>query len=272
MMSRRTLAGALVGFATALLSSHAASSEDDADDLARKVSNPASFMISVPVHSDFDFGRWSDGTLFSGSLDIEPVIPFSLNADWNVISHTDFPLVYSDPVGSGGREFGLGDITQNFAFTPSSHGALIWAVGPQFSFPTATRDEFGSGKFSMGPSGLLLLQTKALSVGLSASQMWSVLGDGGRPDVNQSEVQPFVAWHIGQGRTVSANFDYSYDWTAETWSLPVSLSFSKIVKLGEQTVSLSVGGKYWIDPDRNGPQWGIKAGMTFLFPRKAPVQ
>lgn len=271
-MDRSSLIGVCLSFGSALVLAQPARSEDDADELARKVSNPASFMISVPVHSDFDFGRWSDGNLFSGSIDIEPVIPFSLNADWNVISHTDFPFVYSDAAVSGGREFGLGDITQNFSFTPSTHGPLIWALGPQFSFPTATRDELGSGKFSMGPSGLLLLQTKALSIGLSASQMWSVFGNDSRPDVNESEVQPFIAWHIGKGRTISANLDYSYDWTAETWSLPVSLSFSKIVKLGEQTVSLSIGGKYWIDPDRNGSQWGIKAGMTFLFPQRTPVQ
>jgi hypothetical protein len=244
--------------------------EDDADELARKVSNPASFMISVPVHSDFDFGRWSDGSLFSNSLDIEPVIPFSLNADWNVISHTDFPLLYSDPVGPGGREFGLGDISQNLSITPSTHGPLIWAFGPQFSLPTATRDEFGSGKLSIGPSGLLLLQTKSMSIGASGSHMWSVLGDGSRPDVSQTEIQPFIAWHIGEGRTISANIDYTYDWVADDWTLPASLSFSKIVKLGEQTMSLSIGGKYWIDPPRNGPEWGIKAGVTFLFPQAAP--
>ncbi|MCP5939744.1 hypothetical protein NL351_27930, partial [Klebsiella pneumoniae] len=76
------------GFVTAQISAHA----DDADELAKKVSNPASFMISVPVHGDSDFANSSAGHGFYQTLDIEPVIPFSLNADWNLISHTDIPF------------------------------------------------------------------------------------------------------------------------------------------------------------------------------------
>lgn len=243
-----------------------ASAEDDADELARKVSNPASFMISVPVHSDLDFGKGS-GKVRGFSVDIEPVIPFRLNDNWNVISHTDIPLIYTNPVGQVGSEFGLGDITQNFSFTPSSHGPLIWAIGPQFSFPTATDDLTGSGKFSVGPSALLLLQSKTLTSGISASQLWSVLGDGDRPDVNQTELQPFVAWHIGKGRTITANIDAQYDWTAEEWSIPISASFSKIVKVGDQTMSLSLGSKYWVEAPEGSPKWGLKAGVTFLFPQ-----
>lgn len=47
------------------LSRQTARYEDDASKLDRKVSNPVPFMISVPVHPDFDFGRWSEGNLFS---------------------------------------------------------------------------------------------------------------------------------------------------------------------------------------------------------------
>jgi hypothetical protein len=254
------LASLLIGVLPAL-------AEDDADELARKVSNPASFMISVPVHADFDFGRWSDGHKFAHSFDVEPVIPFAISPDWNIISHTDIGSAYNGPSGTEAGRFAIGDITENLSFTPSHHGPLIWAFGPQFSLPTATRDEFGSGKLSMGPSGLLLLQTKTMSIGASGSHMWSIAGDGDRPRVSLSELQPFVAWHIGQGRTISANLDFTYDWTADEYALPVSLSFSKIVKLGAQTVSLSLGTKYRIDRQDDGPQWGIKAGVTFLFPQ-----
>lgn len=250
-----------------LLMATSAVAEDDADELARKVSNPASFMISVPVHSDFDVGRWEDGDTYSATLDVEPVIPFSLNENWNLISHTDFPLVYSDPLGTPGGRFGLGDISQNLSFTPARHGPLIWAFGPEISLPTATDDRFGSGKLSIGPSGLLLLQTKTASIGISASHLWSVAGEGDRPRVSQTELQPFVAWHIGGGRTISANVDFTYDWTAKDYTLPVSLSYSQIVRVGQQTLSLSVGAKYWIEGPHDGPQWGLKAGVTFLFPQ-----
>lgn len=258
--------GGVVSILLITSSSLAQSSNDDVDELARKVSNPASFMISVPVHSDLDFGRRS-GKVRGFSLDIEPVIPMRFNDRWNVISHTDIPFVYTNPFGEGGSTYGLGDITQTFSFTSAAHGPLIWAIGPQFSFPTATDDLLGSGKFSLGPLGLLLYQTSSVTTGMSANHIWSVLGAGSRPDVNQTELQPFIAWHIGKGRTISANLDADYDWTADQWTVPVSGSFSKIVKVGDQTMSLSLGAKYWLEGPEEGPKWGIKAGVTFLFPQ-----
>ncbi|MDK4700916.1 transporter [Rhizobium sp. CNPSo 4062] len=255
-------------FLLALVSATPVLAEDDVDELARKVSNPASFMVSVPVHSDFDIGRWGDGKTYSATLDIEPVIPFALTDDWNMISHTDIPIAYSDPVGSAGGRLGIGDISQNLSFTPAHHGPLVWAFGPEFSLPTATNDRFGTGKLSIGPSGLLLLQTKSMSIGLSADHLWSVAGAGGRTRVNTTEIQPFLAWHIGQGRTISTNIDFSYDWVAHDYTLPISLSFSKIMKFGEQTVSVSFGAKYWLEGPKDGPQWGLKAGLVFLFPQK----
>lgn len=256
----------MISLLTTAVSSLAQSANDDVDELARKVSNPASFMISVPVHSDLDFGRGT-GKVRGFSLDVEPVIPMQFNDRWNVISHTDIPLVYTNPFGEAGGTFGLGDITQTFSFTPAAHGPLIWAFGPQFSIPTATDDLLGTGKLSLGPSGLLLYQTDSITTGMSANHIWSVLGAGSRPDVNQTELQPFIAWHIGKGRTISANLDADYDWTADQWTVPVSGSFSQIVKVGDQTMSLSLGAKYWLEAPEEGPKWGIKAGVTFLFPQ-----
>ncbi|SPL61750.1 hypothetical protein OHAE_4542 [Ochrobactrum soli] len=51
--------GLAIGIFVLSAPSFAQSASDDIDELARKVSNPASFMISVPVHSDIVFGRGS---------------------------------------------------------------------------------------------------------------------------------------------------------------------------------------------------------------------
>ncbi|NKC05239.1 hypothetical protein HED55_25045 [Ochrobactrum haematophilum] len=130
--------GGVVSILLITTPSLAQSANDDVDELARKVSNPASFMISVPVHSDLDFGRRS-GKVRGFSLDIEPVIPMRFNDRWNVISHTDIPFVYTNPFGEVGGTYGLGDITQTFSFTPAAHGPLVWAVGPQFFFSNCYR-------------------------------------------------------------------------------------------------------------------------------------
>lgn len=249
-----------------LLNGATASAEDDVEELSRKVSNPAAYLISVPVHADFDYSRSDGKSYWSNTLDIEPVIPFSLNSDWNIITHTDFPFAYASPPGYHGENFGLGDISQDILLTPASHGPLVWAFGPQISYPTATADEFGTGKLSIGPSGLLLHQSTSITLGISASHIWSVLGEDSRPDVSHTETQPFVAWHLGKGRTISTNIDAAYDWEGKQLELPVSLSYSQIVKIGDQAVSVSAGGKYWLERPDDGPRWGIKAGLTFLFP------
>lgn len=242
-----------------------AAAADDVDELARKVSNPAAFMISVPIHGDLDFTDTAAGRVEQVLLDVEPVLPFRLNDHWNIISHTDFPLVYVNPPGSG-ADFGLGDISQALSFTPSAKKPLVWAIGAQASLPTATSRDFGSGKFSIGPSLLLLSQTTGLTSGLSASHMWSVAGRDDRANVSLTEVRPFLAWHMGGGRTISANIDASYDWQAEQWDVPLQVSYSKVLRLGSQAMSLSAGGKYWLDRADGSDAWGVTAGVVLLFP------
>lgn len=247
-----------------------AAAQEDVDELARKVSNPASYMISVPIHTDIDFADSADGETERALLDIEPVLPFRLNESWNLISHTDFPLGYVNAPGEG-AVFGLGDVAQTLSFTPAGRRPFIWAAGLQASLPTATSRELGSGKFSLGPSILLLRQTTALTAGLSASHLWSVAGRDDRDRVSLTELHPFLAWHIGGGRTISTNIDATYDWRTEEWDAPIGASFSQVTRLGGQMMSLSVGAKYWLKTPEDRGEWGLTAGVTLLFPQGAPA-
>ncbi|MFC6620045.1 hypothetical protein [Novosphingobium panipatense] len=263
-LSFRIIIVVLAGFSSC---SAAAQEAEDADELARKISNPAAFMISVPIHADLDLGDAAHDTVERYLLDIEPVIPFRLSQNWNMISHTDFPLAYSNPAGPGGGTFGLGDINQTLSFTPAKHGGLVWALGARASIPTATSKILGTGKLAVGPSLLLLRQTKSLTMGVSADHLWSIAGKSDRADISSTEVQPFLAWHIGGGRTISSNLDVSYDWEGDQWEVPLNVSFSKVTKVGRQMMSLSIGGKYWFEAPTDQPEWGITIGAVLLFPQ-----
>ena len=70
-----------------------------------------------------------------------PVLPFKLSDSWNVVSRTVLPIV-SSPGPEGSRYSGIGDIQQQFYFTPSKGRSLTWGVGPVFSLPTATTTGF----------------------------------------------------------------------------------------------------------------------------------
>src|SRR5260221_583484 len=46
----------------------------------------------------------------------------------------------------------------DFFFAPRHPGKLMWGIGPAFAIPTATDHVLGQGKFSMGPSAVVLVQ------------------------------------------------------------------------------------------------------------------
>ena len=72
-----------------------ARAEQSSEALAKAAQNPVANLISVPLQFNWDRGlgpKDADRLL----LNIQPVIPISLNEDWNVISRTILPVVWED--------------------------------------------------------------------------------------------------------------------------------------------------------------------------------
>jgi hypothetical protein len=119
------------------------------EELAKKLSNPIASLISVPfqLNYDSDIGLSDNGDRHQ--LNIQPVIPISLNDDWNIISRTILPVVYQEDTFPGaGSQSGLGDVVQSVFFSPKqpTESGWIWGAGPVFLLPTATDDLLGSDK------------------------------------------------------------------------------------------------------------------------------
>lgn len=244
------------------------SAAQTADELAKKLSNPIASLTSVPLQGNFDFGGGADGDGFGFTLNVQPVIPIRLNADWTLISRTIVPLSYRDYIPTPGSSVsGIGDITQSFFFSPSSsQNGVTWGVGPVFLLPTATDDRLGAGKFGIGPTGVVLKQTGPWTVGALANHIWSVGGSDARPDVNATYFQPFLSYALGSGQTVSFNVESSYNWEADQWTVPINVGYSKVFKSGSQLMSFQAGAKYYADGPAGVPEWGLRTTLTLLFP------
>jgi len=78
--------------------------EEEASDLAKKTQNPVSDLISVPVQSNVNFGYGPrDNTQLI--INVQPVVPFKLGNEWNLITRTIVPLIAHH---HGGLEGGQG--------------------------------------------------------------------------------------------------------------------------------------------------------------------
>ena len=128
------------------------SQEVSETELAKQTQNPISSLISLPFQNNMNFGFGADDDI-QNVLNIQPVIPFRLSENWNLITRTIAPLIYQpEVVEDTGDEFGLGDINFTAFFSPKKpFKGIIWGAGPIFVFPTATDEKLGT-EFTSLPS------------------------------------------------------------------------------------------------------------------------
>jgi hypothetical protein len=252
----------------------------NAEELRKQSQNPIANLISVPIQENLNFDT-GPANRAQNVLNLQPVIPFSVSKNWNLITRWITPIIYqplpvAQPPGPPAQQTGvsgLGDLNPSFFLSPKK-GKVIWGVGMTLVLPTATNTTYlGQGKLSMGPSVVALVQPSHFTIGILINNYWSVAGHSNidKPPVNQFLLQWFVNYNMKKGWYLKSAPINTANWRAPgnigVWTVPVGGGVGRIMKLGFQPVNLSA--EFYgnaVHPAEASP-WTLRLSFTLLFPK-----
>jgi len=255
--------------------SNAAHAEGGAADLAKAAQNPIAAMISVPFQNNLNFNVGPEDKT-QNILNIQPVIPVDLNAEWNLVTRTIVPVISQPALSTAqDRTNGLGDIQFSAFFSPKAATASgwIWGAGVIAQLDTATDDVLGAGKWGLGPTAVALKMDGPWVYGGLINNVWSIAGDDDRPDINNMLIQPFVNYNFPDkpGRYLTFAPIITANWEADsdnTWTVPFGGGVGRLFRIGKLPVNMSLQAFYNVEkPDDLGPDWTLRFQVQTLFPK-----
>jgi hypothetical protein len=243
----------------------------DQQELAKKLANPVSDLVSVPFQFNWENKVGPDDDGMRMVLNIQPVVPISLSEKWNLIGRWIMPYV-AQPEALGSST-GFGDVVFSSFFSPAGEPTLTWGIGPVLTLPLSTDPTLGSGKWAAGPTGVVIRIQGPWVYGILANQVWSFAdaSSDDRADVNQAFIQPFLGYVTPGGVTYTLNSESTANWEAkgdgETWTVPIHFLVSKLTKFGPFPFSVQAGVGVYVAAPKDGPDWKLRTNFVVLLPR-----
>jgi hypothetical protein len=235
--------------------------QTDADALAKQLQNPIANLISLPIQGNFDFGIGSaEGSRMI--LNIQPVVPFSISENWNLVTRTILPVVsQNDVYGKSGSQFGISDIVATGFFSPKepTDGGIVWGIGPVFLIPTSTNDLLGVGEFGAGPSAVILTQKGSFTIGGLVNHIWA-------DNYSATFLNPFFAKNFSGGKAITLNTELAQNWTRDEFAGIIMLQGSKVFTIGKQAINAGIAPRFHFGGARSA-DWGFRTVLIFLFPK-----
>ncbi len=229
------------------------------EDLEKKIQNPIANLVSLPFQNNTDFNDGGNTNV----LNIQPVTPFGLGDNMNLIVRTIVPII-SAP-GIPDRQNGVGNIILSGFFTPVTDSKLIWGIGPAVQFGTLT-DGLGTKKTSLAPGAVLLYQNNGWTIGGIFQNFWGVAGDG--PKYNLFYCQVFAVkslvngWYINSAPIITANWEADDD----KWTIPVGAGVGRLIKAGKLPINCQVGYYHYLENPTNA-SGQLRVQVVMILPK-----
>ena len=247
-----------------------ARADEDQSEAAKIAQNPIANLISVPLQTNTNLNYGPERET-QDVLNVQPVIPFSLSENWNLVTRTIVPVI-SNPAFSadGSRTDGIGDVLFTAFFSPAHASGWIWGAGPAIQVPTHSAD-LGNDNWGVGPSFAILHLAKGNPwvVGVLINNVWSV-GNSDPRDYNKGLVQPFINYNLAKGWYLVSSPIITVDWKArgsQQWTVPAGGGVGKLAHLGPLPVNLQLAGYYNVAKPDFASNWQVRTQVQFLFPK-----
>ncbi len=273
-MNNRTTATAMhaaIGLALGMALSAAARAELSAEELAKMTQNPVANLISVPFQNNTNF-RYGPEKGTQNILNIQPVIPITVNEDWNVITRTILPVISQPPLTPfDDRVFGLGDLQFSAFLSPANAEGLIWGAGAIVQTPTNTNSVLGNERWGLGPTAVVLKLEKGNPwvYGVLVNNVWSVSSSGSSSSYSNFLMQPFLNYNFPGGTYLTSSPIVTANWQAsgDKWTVPLGGGIGHIFHVGRLPVNTQLSAYYNVARVDDGASWQLRFQVQLLFPK-----
>jgi len=255
-----------------LLAAGFASAELSPEELAKLAQNPVGNLISVPFQNNTNL-NYGPEEKTQNILNIQPVVPISVDPNWNVITRTILPVISMPELGPNvGSQQGIGDTTFTAFLSPANPGHWIWGAGPVVQVPTHNSKELGNDNWGMGPSFVVLHLEHGdpWVYGVLMNNVWSLSKDKEGGSFNDGLMQPFVNYNFSGGLYLTSSPIMTVDWKARSsdqWTVPIGGGVGKIFHLGKLPVNSQIAAYYNVEKPEFGADWQIRAQIQLMFPK-----
>jgi hypothetical protein len=244
--------------------------QESETELAKKTQNPVANLISIPFQNRMNFGIGPNHRT-QNILNVQPVVPISLNSEWNLITRTIMPIIKQPDVSTtNDNTWGIGSTSFTALLSPANPGPVIWGVGPAIQIPTTTDNQLGSRDWGAGPSVVALTMQGPWVFGAIANQVWSIGDNKNSPNTSAFFTNAFINYNLSDGWYLTSSPIITANWQATSgnkWTVPVGGGFGKIQRIGGLPFNLSVAAYENVVRPDPGADWELRLQIALLLPK-----